>query len=199
MASNYTTNYNLCQWQPTDAVQRVDFNADNAKLDTALKSLSDQVVQKANQSALNTLISAVNRKADQSALDSLTQTVSQKASQSALDAVIAAIPKVAAGTYIGDGTQNRKISLSFTPKAVYVTPQNGSTYYLDSELWRRHSGGLAVQGSPLTWMEYTEEEVRFLEVTTNGFLVWSHSYYGYQVYFSDTNNKDCVYHYLAIG
>ena len=180
MASNYTENYALCQWEPTDQVQRTDFNADNAKLDAALAALD-------------------SGKADQSALDSLTQTVSQKASQSALDAVIAAIPKVAAGTYIGDGTQNRKISLSFTPKAVYVTPQNGSTYYLDSELWRRHSGGLAVQGSPLTWMEYTEEEVRFLEVTTNGFLVWSHSYYGYQVYFSDTNNKDCVYHYLAIG
>ncbi len=29
MASNYTTNYNLCQWQPTDQVQRTDFNADN--------------------------------------------------------------------------------------------------------------------------------------------------------------------------
>ena len=29
MASNYTTNYNLCQWQPTDQVQRTDFNAWN--------------------------------------------------------------------------------------------------------------------------------------------------------------------------
>ncbi len=36
MASNYTTNYSLCQWQPTDQVQRTDFNADNAKLDAAL-------------------------------------------------------------------------------------------------------------------------------------------------------------------
>ena len=57
MATNYTTNYDLCQWEPTDAVQRLEFNADNAKLDAALKALSDQVVQKANQSALNTLIS----------------------------------------------------------------------------------------------------------------------------------------------
>ena len=52
MATNQTTNYQLNQWEPTDAVQRVDFNADNAKLDAALKSLSDQVVQKANQSAV---------------------------------------------------------------------------------------------------------------------------------------------------
>ena len=75
MATNQTTNYQLNQWEPTDAVQRVDFNADNAKLDTALKSLSDQVVQKADQSALNTLISAVNQKADASTVSGLSQTV----------------------------------------------------------------------------------------------------------------------------
>ena len=33
MASNYTTNYQLNQWEPTDQVQRTDFNADNAKID----------------------------------------------------------------------------------------------------------------------------------------------------------------------
>ena len=32
MATNYTTNYDLCQWEPTDPVIRTDFNADNAKL-----------------------------------------------------------------------------------------------------------------------------------------------------------------------
>ena len=36
MATNYTTNYDLCQWEPTDAVQRVEFNQDNAKIDAAL-------------------------------------------------------------------------------------------------------------------------------------------------------------------
>ena len=41
MASNYTTNYNLCQWEPTDQVKRTDFNEDNAKIDAALKTLSD--------------------------------------------------------------------------------------------------------------------------------------------------------------
>ena len=38
MASNYTTNYQLNQWEPTDQVQRTDFNADNAKIDAALKT-----------------------------------------------------------------------------------------------------------------------------------------------------------------
>ena len=54
MATNQTTNNQLNQWEPTEAVQRVEFNQDNAKVDAALKSLSDQVVQKANQSAVNT-------------------------------------------------------------------------------------------------------------------------------------------------
>ena len=40
MASNYTEHYDLCQWEPTDAVQRVEFNQDNAKLDAALDDLS---------------------------------------------------------------------------------------------------------------------------------------------------------------
>ena len=36
MATNQTTNYQLNQWEPTDAVQRVEFNQDNAKIDAAL-------------------------------------------------------------------------------------------------------------------------------------------------------------------
>ena len=87
MATNQTTNYQLNQWEPTDAVQRVDFNADNAKVDAALKSLSDQVVQKANQSALNTVISAVNQKADAATVSSLSQVVAGKAEQSDVDAL----------------------------------------------------------------------------------------------------------------
>ena len=33
---NYTSNYQLNQWEPTDQVLRADFNADNAKIDEAL-------------------------------------------------------------------------------------------------------------------------------------------------------------------
>ena len=89
MATNQTTNYQLNQWEPTDAVQRVEFNQDNAKMDAALKALSDQMVQKANQSALNTVISAVNQKADASTVSALSQTVAQKADQSQVDSLAA--------------------------------------------------------------------------------------------------------------
>ena len=77
MATNYTTNYDLCQWEPTDPVQRVEFNQDNAKVDAALKALSDQVVQKANQSAVNTLVTAVNQKANQTDLTAALNSIIQ--------------------------------------------------------------------------------------------------------------------------
>ncbi len=44
MATNYTTNYQLNQWEPTDQVLRTDFNADNAKIDAALKGLRDIII-----------------------------------------------------------------------------------------------------------------------------------------------------------
>ena len=40
MASNYTENYGLCQWEATDQVLRKEFNEDNAKIDGALQTLA---------------------------------------------------------------------------------------------------------------------------------------------------------------
>ena len=36
MASNYTENYGLCQWEAMDSFVRTEFNQDNAKIDAAL-------------------------------------------------------------------------------------------------------------------------------------------------------------------
>ena len=36
MASNYTENFSLCQWEATDQVLRTEFNEDNAKVDAVL-------------------------------------------------------------------------------------------------------------------------------------------------------------------
>ena len=49
MATNHTANYNLNQWVATDPVLRTDFNEDNSKLDTALKSLNTTVQQHTTQ------------------------------------------------------------------------------------------------------------------------------------------------------
>lgn len=45
MASNYTENYGLCQWEATDQVLRTEFNEDNAKVDAALGTLSEIVAK----------------------------------------------------------------------------------------------------------------------------------------------------------
>jgi len=68
MPSNFTQNYKLNQWEPDDRVLRTDFNADNAKIDAALKAgaddrkvLAGQVAQKADRSALSSLQSTVSQ------------------------------------------------------------------------------------------------------------------------------------------
>ena len=58
MASNYTSNYNLCQWEADDKVLRTEFNADNAKIDAALAELQSS---KASSSALNSLQTTVGQ------------------------------------------------------------------------------------------------------------------------------------------
>ena len=131
MATNQTTNYQLNQWEPTDAVQRVEFNQDNAKMDAALKSLSDQVVQKANQSALNTLISAVNQKADASTVSSLSSLLNSEISQrqeadSSLQTALTLKGncQIYYGTYIGDGKSSR--TLTFERRPLLVLIQGGN-------------------------------------------------------------------------
>ncbi len=56
MASNYTENYGLCQWEATDQVRREEFNQDNAKMDETLKTLADKDI--ALESAVATIASA---------------------------------------------------------------------------------------------------------------------------------------------
>ena len=94
-----TKHYQLNQWAAGDKVQRIDFNADNDKIDGAIAAVS------ARAGALET----------------------GKADKTALDAAKATIPKIAAGSYTGSGAASRTISLSFTPKAVLVMTQDGHT------------------------------------------------------------------------
>lgn len=56
---NRTANYNLCQFEPGDQVQRTDFNADNAKLDAALKAAEQR------SAGLDTKINATAAAAEQ--------------------------------------------------------------------------------------------------------------------------------------
>ena len=176
MATNQTTNYQLNQWEPTDAVQRVEFNQDNAKVDAALKALSDQVVQKANQSAVNTLISAVNQKVDPGDLAALSATVDQKANQSDLTSLSSTVQQIQAdltkitfGTYTGDNTATRVIDLGFTPDALLLLPGLSSVLYVYGE-HDYYRGGLVYPGHSLS-LTINSQNVTFLEIVDGGFQV----------------------------
>ena len=199
MASNYTTNYQLNQWEPTDAVQRVEFNQDNAKVDAALKALSDQVVQKANQSALNTVISAVNQKADQTDLTAAVSRIgaleSGKVDQTALNAVAATIPNIVFGTYTGDGVDGRIISLGFTPKAVLLFAPWGGTHSFDPQDYYLYAGGLALPGCPIR-IKREDWDVTFLSIVSGGFQL---EYYNYDGHHSLLNEKGQKIYYIAFG
>ena len=71
MPSNQTPNYKLSQWEKSDRIQMEDFNADNAKLDAALKAetdarttLADQVAKCGNCKIYTTTYTGKNGGAD---------------------------------------------------------------------------------------------------------------------------------------
>ena len=56
MASNYTEDYGLCQWEATDQVLREEFNQDHVKIDETLKAMADKDL--ALESAMTTVAAA---------------------------------------------------------------------------------------------------------------------------------------------
>ena len=102
MPSNQTTNYQLSQWVKSDQVRMEDFNADNAKIDAAIKAVD----RKADGLA--------GSKADASALAALSQTVAGHTSTlSKLGNC-----QVRINSYTGNGYwgENHKMSFTFPQK-----------------------------------------------------------------------------------
>ena len=135
-----TQNYQLNQYEPQDNFLRTDFNADNQKIDAALKKVEDKADSAATRTELTQLSQRVDGKADQTAL---TQGLAQKC-------------EAYLGSYTGDSDSPtvawRTISLGFTPKAVLVVMgggQNGHT--LDD-----CAAQLALQGSKTVDLEIVE-------------------------------------------
>ena len=159
MASNHTEHFSLNQWLPDDQVKRTDFNEDNAKIDAALNDLSGGLAEKATTAAL--------------------ETVSKK---------LAAMPCLVTGTYTGDGTDSRLISLGFQPKALLVMREEGYSArpYTDD-----HYGGLALPGKPVC-LQTSYGTNYILTIESKGFRV----YYNRDRYIL-SNQKDTNYYYLA--
>ena len=186
MATNHTANYELCQWEPTDQVQRTDFNADNAKIDAALSALESGKVSTASLNSAINRISALElncaTKTELSALESQVQDNASTIQQLTTD-----LTKITFGTYTGNGNSSRTISLGFTPKAVLLFCSTGATYYYrNGDVYR---GGLA----------YTGHACEAHSITTNGFKV-SFSYHDSgDVYWDATNESGYTYYYIAFA
>ena len=131
-----TENYQLSQWAAEDFIQRADFNADNEKIDAALKSAADGV------SAANT---ALALKADAASLAALGETVSAldaaKADTTALAALTASLGtagktcRIYASSYVGNGQYGAAhpvtVTCPFKPYVLFVqTDQNGASDFV---------------------------------------------------------------------
>lgn len=80
MSTNHTPNYQLSQWERSDRVQMEDFNADNVKIDAAIKAVANRVTATESFNSGHTVF----------------------------------------GSFEGDETKNRKISLPWPPKLVVL-------------------------------------------------------------------------------
>ena len=92
---------------------------------------------------------------------------------------------LSAGAYTGDGRGQRTVSLGFTPRAVLVMSQDGSTrnYY-------GNNGGLALSSAPVLL-----GSVQVVSIVEGGFRVVSTTSGSQSV---TTNGSNMVYHYLAL-
>jgi len=195
MPSNFTPNYQLNQWEADDQVLRVDFNADNAKLDAALKAEAD-----ARAAAVKAVDQRVNElsagKADISVAASLsalqgTVTALQAAVGQKQDAVSAV--RIAVGSYVGNNASSRYISVGFQPKAVLVIDSQGIAGICPGS-GNYTFGGLAVTGKPVILKE-TPKWI-CIEISSDGFRVYQKSYDNVSA--SNCNQSNHSYHYLAI-
>ena len=109
MSTNHTTNYDLNQWEGTDKVLRTEFNADNAKIDAALKANADAIAAEA--AAREAAVSA------------------EAEARQAADAGFGNC-KVAYGTYTGNGNYGSQhpntLTFPFEPKLVIIQNITGA-------------------------------------------------------------------------
>ena len=110
----HTENYQLSRWSRDDRLLMADFNADNSKLDAALKAAADAVSTKAEAADLAALTNTVNTKANAADLAALTTTVNAKASAADLTSLTATVNKKADASTVTSltATVNKKADAS---------------------------------------------------------------------------------------
>ena len=104
-----------------------------------------------------------------------------------IDAALGTIPKLAVGSYTGDGAESRKIDLGFTPRAVFVCNSSGLPRS-DSAAW----GGVALPDLPALYT-YSTTTVPVVSICEGGFTVYYRSFGGTCWVGSNGNNSKLIY------
>ena len=94
--ATYTSNYQLHQWVPSDNFLRTDFNTDFQKIDAALAALNSG---KASAGTVSSLQSAV----------------------SSLQSAMGGKLELRSGSYSGNGSTGRVISVGATPRILFIS------------------------------------------------------------------------------
>lgn len=125
-----TPNYKLTQWVKTDRIQMEDFNADNAKLDDALKAHDTAIAARATTAALNAEITArTNAVAAEEAARKQAIAAETAARNSAISTLNTAVARLGncilySGTYVGTGVlsaeEPKVLTFPKPPRLVYV-------------------------------------------------------------------------------
>lgn len=102
-----------------------------------------------------------------------------------VQSLIQAKSEIFVGTYHGDGSLSRTISIGFTPIAVLIFDRGWNTGPATNGI-ERVFGGLALAG----YNVYDSEGNMAISITSNGFIV-SVNYSAY------TNRSGYIYHYIA--
>ena len=134
VASNYTTNYQLNQWEAGDQVLRTEFNQDNQKIDTALKSNAEAIAAEvAARTALETVVGQCGN------------------------------CSVVYGSYAGNGLAGASypntLTFSGKPLAVFLMPQerygssNSSITMLRGVIWTQYHPEALATICTVTWGE----------------------------------------------
>ena len=138
------------------------------------------------------LIDKLNAKADQTAVEA--ETASRQSADSALSTRVSklesSVPqkaRIVYGTYTGDGTENRFVSLGFRPRLVIISMANDMYYYgMFTDM------ASMIDGAGTVMTSYP------MHLESNGFRV-SQSEYDSKSYSNNLNRSGQSYGYVAIG
>ena len=171
---NRTANYNLCQFEAGDQVQRTDFNEDNAKIDAAIAA--EASARQSGDSSLSSRITTLN------------STVSGKASQSALNTVKNQVAKLGncqihCFTYTGTGSSGTngptRVNFPRRPMFYFISGDLGLALGTAQENRIRIFYEKSIAPAVATW---TGNQLSFLANDP-----------GYQL-----NKKDMIYYVIAL-